>query len=133
MQADAVTALDALTGALGVRGIEAEGFHTPEVHSRLTAPLINPAEFRSEPGGLLDPREAISVLDAELPGEIGLVLGSGHPTDFGTMLFQRSREITSNYGMFGGVGRAPLLTMYSAPSSPTAASRPSWSKATRVS
>jgi acetolactate synthase-1/2/3 large subunit len=110
MQADAVTALDALTGALGVRGIEAEGFHTPEVHSRLTAPLIDPAEFRSEPG-LLDPREAISVLDAELPGEIGLVLGSGHQTDFGTMLFQRSREITSNYGMFGAIGQAPLLTI----------------------
>jgi thiamine pyrophosphate-dependent acetolactate synthase large subunit-like protein len=110
MQADAVTALDALTGALGVRGIEVEGFHTPEVHSRLTAPLIDPAEFRSEPG-LLDPREAISVLDAELPGEIGLVLGSGHQTDFGTMLFQRSREITSNYGMFGAIGQAPLLTI----------------------
>ncbi|MDI9939941.1 thiamine pyrophosphate-binding protein [Rhodococcus sp. IEGM 1351] len=110
MQADAVTALDALTGALGVRGIEVEGFHTPEVHSRLTAPLIDPAEFRSEPG-LLDPREAISVLDTELPGEIGLVLGSGHQTDFGTMLFQRSREITSNYGMFGAIGQAPLLTI----------------------
>ncbi|MFC9833926.1 thiamine pyrophosphate-binding protein [Rhodococcus sp. NPDC127530] len=110
MQADAVTALDALTGALGVRGIEVEGFHTPEVHSRLTAPLIDPAEFRSE-AGLLDPREAISVLDAELPGEIGLVLGSGHQTDFGTMLFQRSREITSNYGMFGAIGQAPLLTI----------------------
>ena len=130
MQADAVTALDALTGALGVRGIEAEGFHTPEVHSRLTAPLIDPAEYRSEPG-LLDPREAISVLDAELPGEIGLVLGSGHQTDFGTMLFQRSREITSNYGMFGAIGQAPLLTIGT--SSPTAASRRSWSKATRVS
>ncbi|PBC36931.1 acetolactate synthase [Rhodococcus sp. ACS1] len=110
MQADAVTALDALTGALGVRGIEMEGFHTPEVHGRLTAPLIDPAEFRSQPG-LLDPREAISVLDAELPGEIGLVLGSGHQTDFGTMLFQRSREITSNYGMFGAIGQAPLLTI----------------------
>ncbi|RZK95647.1 MAG: thiamine pyrophosphate-binding protein [Rhodococcus sp. (in: high G+C Gram-positive bacteria)] len=110
MQADAVTGLDALTDALGVRGIELEGFHIPEVHRRLTAPLIDPAEFRSEPN-LLDPREAISVIDAELPGEIGLVLGSGHQTDFGTMLFQRSREITSNYGMFGAIGQAPLLTI----------------------
>ena len=110
MQADAITALDALTDALGVRGIELEGFHTPEVHGRLTAPLIDPAEYRSAPD-LLDPREAIAVLDAELPGEIGLVLGSGHQTDFGTMLFQRSREITSNYGMFGAIGQAPLLTI----------------------
>jgi acetolactate synthase-1/2/3 large subunit len=39
------------------------------------------------------------------------VLGSGHQTDFGTMLFQRSREVMSNYGMFGAIGQAPLLTI----------------------
>ncbi|NKQ53173.1 thiamine pyrophosphate-binding protein [Amycolatopsis sp. K13G38] len=110
VQADAVTALDSLTSALAGRGVELEGFHTPEVHGRLTAPLIDPAEYRSG-NGLLDPREAIAVVDAELPGEFGLVLGSGHQTDFGTMLFQRSREITSNYGMFGAIGQAPLLTI----------------------
>jgi thiamine pyrophosphate-dependent acetolactate synthase large subunit-like protein len=59
----------------------------------------------------MDPREVIRVLDAEIPGEIGLVLGSGHQTDFGTMLFQRSRDVLSNYGMFGAIGQAPLLTM----------------------
>ncbi|MGV9293948.1 thiamine pyrophosphate-binding protein [Amycolatopsis sp. NPDC003676] len=110
VQADAVTGLDALTTALERRGVELEGFHTAEVHARLTAPLVDPAEYRREPG-LLDPREAIAVIDAELPGEIGLVLGSGHQTDFGTMLFQRSREVTSNYGMFGAIGQAPLLTI----------------------
>jgi thiamine pyrophosphate-dependent acetolactate synthase large subunit-like protein len=110
LQADAVTALDTLTAALADRGVELEGFHTPEVHRRLTAPLIDPAEFRGEPG-LLDPREAITILDSALPPEIGLVLGSGHQTDFGTMLFQRSREVTSNYGMFGAIGQAPLLTI----------------------
>ncbi|UKD57016.1 thiamine pyrophosphate-binding protein [Amycolatopsis sp. FU40] len=110
VQADAVTGLEALTSALEQRGIELEGFHTADVHARLTAPLVDPAEYRREPG-LLDPREAIAVVDEELPGEIGLVLGSGHQTDFGTMLFQRSREITSNYGMFGAIGQAPLLTI----------------------
>ena len=110
IQADAVSGLTELTGALESRGVELEGFHTAEVHRRLTAPLVDPAEYRSG-GGLLDPREAIAVVDAELPGEIGLVLGSGHQTDFGTMLFQRSREITSNYGMFGAIGQAPLLTI----------------------
>jgi thiamine pyrophosphate-dependent acetolactate synthase large subunit-like protein len=110
VQADAVTGLAALTGALERRGVDLEGFHTPDVHRRLTAPLIDPADYRSDPG-LIDPREAIAVLDAELPGEIGLVLGSGHQTDFGTMLFQRSREVTSNYGMFGAIGQAPLLTI----------------------
>ncbi|WP_037370761.1 thiamine pyrophosphate-binding protein [Amycolatopsis orientalis] len=110
VQADAVTGLEALTSALEQRGVELEGFHTADVHARLTAPLVDPAEYRREPG-LLDPREAIAVVDEELPGEIGLVLGSGHQTDFGTMLFQRSREVTSNYGMFGAIGQAPLLTI----------------------
>jgi thiamine pyrophosphate-dependent acetolactate synthase large subunit-like protein len=110
LQADAVTALTALTGALEHRGVLIEGFHTDEVRGRLAAPLIDPAEYASGPDRL-DPREAISVLDAELPGEIGLVLGSGHQVDFGTMLFQRSREVTSNYGMFGAIGQAPLITI----------------------
>jgi thiamine pyrophosphate-dependent acetolactate synthase large subunit-like protein len=110
VQADAVTALTELTRELQSRGVELEGFHTPDVHRRLTAPLVDPADYVHTPG-LLDPREAIAVLDAELPGEIGLVLGSGHQTDFGTMLFQRSREVTSNYGMFGAIGQAPLITI----------------------
>ncbi|WP_217169370.1 thiamine pyrophosphate-binding protein [Streptomyces sp. AC512_CC834] len=110
VQADAVTGLAALTDALTERGVALEGFHTAEVRRRLEAPLIDPAEYHREPG-LLDPREAIAVLDAELPGDMGLVLGSGHQTDFGTMLFQRSREVTSNYGMFGAIGQAPLLTI----------------------
>jgi acetolactate synthase-1/2/3 large subunit len=110
LRADAVTALTELTHTLEGRRVEIEGFHTPDVHRGLAAPLIDPAEYHSEPG-LLDPREAIAVLDAELPGEIGLVLGSGHQADFGTMLFQRSREVTSNFGMFGAIGQAPLLTI----------------------
>ncbi|WP_067670429.1 thiamine pyrophosphate-binding protein [Nocardia miyunensis] len=110
VQADAISGLNELNAALDARGVELEGFHTTEVHRKLTAPLIDPSEYQSG-NGLLDPREAIAVIDAELPGEIGLVLGSGHQTDFGTMLFQRSREITSNYGMFGAIGQAPLLTI----------------------
>ncbi|WP_128800802.1 MULTISPECIES: thiamine pyrophosphate-binding protein [unclassified Streptomyces] len=110
VRADAVTALDALERELADRSVRIEGFHTAGVRSRLAAPLIDPAEFVRDPG-LIDPREAITVLDEELPGEIDLVLGSGHQTDFGTMLFQRSREIVSNYGMFGAIGQAPMLTI----------------------
>ncbi|GAA4981776.1 thiamine pyrophosphate-dependent acetolactate synthase large subunit-like protein [Nonomuraea thailandensis] len=107
IRADAVTGLTQLSQPLEGR---AEGYHTAEVLHRLTAPLVAPGEFRGEPGRM-DPREVIHVLDEEIPGEIGLVLGSGHQTDFGTMLFQRSREVLSNYGMFGAIGQAPLLTM----------------------
>ncbi|NED36027.1 thiamine pyrophosphate-binding protein [Streptomyces sp. SID8499] len=110
VRADAVTALDALERELARRNVRIEGFHTAEVRRRLSAPLVDPADFVREPGRI-DPREAITVLDEELPGEIDLVLGSGHQTDFGTMLFQRSREIVSNYGMFGAIGQAPMLTI----------------------
>ncbi|MYX42634.1 thiamine pyrophosphate-binding protein [Streptomyces sp. SID89] len=110
VRADAVTALDALERELARRNVRSEGFHTAEVRRRLSAPLVDPADFVREPGRI-DPREAITVLDEELPGEIDLVLGSGHQTDFGTMLFQRSREIVSNYGMFGAIGQAPMLTI----------------------
>ncbi|MEV4285830.1 thiamine pyrophosphate-binding protein [Nonomuraea bangladeshensis] len=107
LQADAVAALTQLSQALESRPVTLDGFHTAEVRSRLT---IAPVEFHNEPDRL-DPREVIQVLDTELPGEVGLVLGSGHQTDFGTMLFQRSREVMSNYGMFGAIGQAPLLTI----------------------
>ncbi|MGI5452387.1 thiamine pyrophosphate-binding protein [Streptomyces sp. CA-249302] len=110
LRADAVTALTELERELSRRSVRAEGFHTAEVRRRLAAPAEEPGGYVSEPDRV-DPREAICVIDAGLPGEIGLVLGSGHQTDFGTMLFQRSREVVSNYGMFGAIGQAPLLTI----------------------
>ncbi|MFF1398537.1 thiamine pyrophosphate-binding protein [Streptomyces sp. NPDC058287] len=110
VRADAVTALTELDRELSRRSVRTDGFHTSDVRSRLAAPLVSPDEYVREPNRL-DPREAISVIDAALPGEMDLVLGSGHQTDFGTMLFQRSREIVSNYGMFGAIGQAPLLTI----------------------
>lgn len=110
IHADAVSAVAELNRALDRDSVRLEGFHTEQTLRRLTEPLSAPVDYAVEPG-LLDPREAIRVLDAELPGEFGLVLGSGHQTDFGTMLFQRSREVLSNYGMFGAIGQAPLLTI----------------------
>jgi thiamine pyrophosphate-dependent acetolactate synthase large subunit-like protein len=110
LQSDAVTALTELTRALDERSVRLEGFHTDAVLHHLTARREPPAEYVREPG-LIDPREAIWILDRELPGEMSLVLGSGHQTDFGTMLFQRSREVLSNYGMFGAIGQAPLIAL----------------------
>ncbi|WP_329331271.1 thiamine pyrophosphate-binding protein [Streptomyces sp. NBC_00663] len=109
LQADAVTALAELTRALQDRSVRLEGFHTDQVKEHLSARVQQP-EYVREPGRL-DPREAIWILDHELPGDMGLVLGSGHQTDFGTMLFQRSRDVLSNYGMFGAIGQAPLIAL----------------------
>ncbi|MFB4296674.1 thiamine pyrophosphate-binding protein [Actinomadura sp. NTSP31] len=108
IQADAVTAVTELNRALGATRLE--GFHTAETRGRLTGWLEAPIDYVDEPGRI-DPREAVKVLDAAMPREFDLVLGSGHQTDFGTMLFQRSRQVTSNYGMFGAIGQAPLLTI----------------------
>lgn len=110
LQADAVTALTELTRVLAERSVRLEGFHTDRVQQHLSARAQQPADYVREPGRV-DPREAIWILDHELPGEMGLVLGSGHQTDFGTMLFQRSRDVLSNYGMFGAIGQAPLIAM----------------------
>ncbi|WP_405989634.1 thiamine pyrophosphate-binding protein [Streptomyces sp. NBC_00986] len=110
IQADAVTAVGELSRALEERSVQLDGFHTDDVLRRLAEPLQPPASYVSEPGRM-DPRQAIRILDDELPGEMGLVLGSGHQVDFGTMLFQRSREVLSNYGMFGAIGQAPLLAI----------------------
>jgi thiamine pyrophosphate-dependent acetolactate synthase large subunit-like protein len=110
IRADAVAAVAELNRALDRESVQLEGFHTEQVLRRLTEPLQAPIDYVREPGRM-DPREAIRVLDAELPGDIGLVLGSGHQTDFGTMHFQRSREVLSNYGMFGAIGQAPLITI----------------------
>ncbi|MFI0235733.1 thiamine pyrophosphate-binding protein [Streptomyces sp. NPDC016845] len=109
LQADAVTALTELARELRARSVQLDGYHTDAVKQHLTARIQQP-EYVSEPGRL-DPREAIWILDHELPGEMGLVLGSGHQTDFGTMLFQRSRDVLSNYGMFGAIGQAPLIAL----------------------
>lgn len=109
LQADAVTALGELARELRDRSVRLDGYHTDAVKQHLTARIQQP-EYVSEPGRL-DPREAIWILDHELPGEMGLVLGSGHQTDFGTMLFQRSRDVLSNYGMFGAIGQAPLIAL----------------------
>ncbi|MGH3247482.1 MAG: thiamine pyrophosphate-binding protein [Trebonia sp.] len=110
IRADAAAALAELTRVLDERAVKIEGFHTALVRERLSAAEREQRDYVREPGRV-DPREAIRVIDAELPEEIPLVLGSGHQVDFGTMLFSRPREVLSNYGMFGAIGQAPLLTI----------------------
>jgi acetolactate synthase I/II/III large subunit len=110
IQADALSGVAALVEALERDHVQLEGYHTQDVLRRLTEPLYEASDTPVEPGRL-DPREAIRILDEQLPGELGLVLGSGHQVDFGTMLFQRSRSVLSNYGMFGAIGQAPLLAL----------------------
>jgi len=109
LRGDAKEALDALLEALP-ESSTTPGFHTDEIAERLrTADDITEPFVQED--GRLDPREVILTLDEQVPTSIPLVTGSGHQTDFGTMLFTKPREIVSNYGLFGAIGQAVMLTM----------------------
>jgi acetolactate synthase-1/2/3 large subunit len=109
IRGDARPSLEALVKALPDT-TEHDGYHTAEIAEQLRdADTVNEPFVQEE--GRLDPREVILALDRLAPAELPLVMGSGHQTDFGTMLFTRPREIVSNYGLFGAIGQAPLLTM----------------------
>jgi acetolactate synthase-1/2/3 large subunit len=109
VRGDARPALEALVKALPDT-TEHDGYHTAEIAGQLRdADTLNEPFVKED--GRLDPREVILALDRLAPAELPLVMGSGHQTDFGTMLFTRPREIVSNYGLFGAIGQAPLLTM----------------------
>ncbi|WP_216894362.1 thiamine pyrophosphate-binding protein [Nocardia alni] len=110
VRGDARPALQQLITALGGRTPAGTGFHTPVVAERLREATTLREPFHREPDRL-DPREVVLTLDRLIPERLPLVLGSGHQTDFGTMLFSRPREVVSNYGLFGAIGQAPLLTM----------------------
>jgi thiamine pyrophosphate-dependent acetolactate synthase large subunit-like protein len=110
VRGDALPAVQALLHALAARSVRIPGYHQPDVAERIAAEIEEPGDYEQEPDRI-DPREAIRAIDVALPTEIGVVLGSGHQTDFGTMGFTRPRETVSNYGMFGAIGQAPLITM----------------------
>lgn len=110
VRGDAHASLDQLLDALRGGHPRTEGYHTSDIANRLVEADILREPFHQEEGRL-DPREVVLELDQLLPENLPMVLGSGHQVDFGTMLFTKPREIVTNYGMFGAIGQAPLITM----------------------
>jgi acetolactate synthase I/II/III large subunit len=110
VRGDARPSLEAIVKALPDTPEHGDGYHTAEIAEALAKADTIAEDFHKE-DGRLDPREVILALDRLAPKELPLVMGSGHQTDFGTMLFTSPREIVSNYGLFGAIGQAPLLTM----------------------
>lgn len=110
VRGDARASLDRLLAELRGSEPRSGGYHDPAIAEQLREADILREPFHQEPDRL-DPREVVLALDELMPTELPLVLGSGHQVDFGTMLFTRPREIVSNYGMFGAIGQAPLITM----------------------
>jgi len=104
VHADAGITATALTDSLVSRGLQIQGYRTPEVKQALERSLDDEAEFEIEPG-TLDPREACRYLDEALPPSVGLVLGGGHQIGFGSMLFTRTRELVLANQHFGCIGQ----------------------------
>jgi thiamine pyrophosphate-dependent acetolactate synthase large subunit-like protein len=104
VQADAAVAVRGLAEALTEKAYANTGYRTPDVRARLDRTLEDPKEYEI-PDGTIDPRTAYRALDAALPGDIGLVLGSGHQSHFGTVLMTRPRPMTLVNKHFGCIGQ----------------------------
>jgi acetolactate synthase I/II/III large subunit len=110
LPADARLGVLALTTRLAGRPATPEGFRTAAVRTRIAAALDDPADYEIEPGRV-DPRLAARILDQEIPGDIGMVLGGGHQATFGTMLANRTRELTLANMHFGCIGQGLTTAM----------------------
>lgn len=110
LRGDARASLEQVVEALGDAPALGEGYHSTAVAEKLRDADTLHEPFVQE-ADRLDPREVILALDQLIPTHLPLVLGSGHQTDFGTMLFTRPRETVTNYGLFGAIGQSPMLTM----------------------
>ncbi|AYG03152.1 thiamine pyrophosphate-binding protein [Gryllotalpicola protaetiae] len=104
LRADAALAAEALLAAVSERSGR-QGFRTDE-----TRALIADADDDRSPveldEGTVDPREVCRSVDRLVPGDFGLVLGSGHQTRFPTMILRRPRPFVIAQHHFGCIGQA---------------------------
>ena len=101
---DARLGVEALDAALAARSFTSTGYHTGEVKQRLSNQFADSAEFPIEPERV-DPREVCLALDAAVPTDVPLVMGSGASTGFTTMLFNRpGRRVLAGH-FFGCIGQ----------------------------
>ena len=110
VHADARLFLEALDAELEARGVRSTGYRTGPVRDALATAYEDPASFELDPG-TVDPREACRLLDDALPGEIGLVLGSGQQIRFATMLLRRPRPFILAQHHFGCIGQGLTTAM----------------------
>jgi thiamine pyrophosphate-dependent acetolactate synthase large subunit-like protein len=104
VQCDARLGVEELDAVLAGRAYTATGYRTPEVKQRLVNHYVDSAEFPIE-ADRVDPREVCLALDATLPTDVRLVMGSGASTGFTTMLFNRpGRPVLAGH-WFGCIGQ----------------------------
>jgi len=104
VSSDAQLGVEALDALLASRSFSSTGYRIPEVKQRLLNHFTDSAEFPIE-ADRVDPREVCLALDAALPTEVQLVMGSGASTGFTTMLFNRpGRRVLAGH-FFGCIGQ----------------------------
>jgi thiamine pyrophosphate-dependent acetolactate synthase large subunit-like protein len=110
VEGDARRGLELLDELLERRSVDSVGYRTDDVRARLETAFADPVEFELEPG-TVDPREACLALDEEMPGHVGLVLGSGQQVRFATMLLRRPRPYVVAQHHFGCIGQGLTTAM----------------------
>jgi thiamine pyrophosphate-dependent acetolactate synthase large subunit-like protein len=104
VSSDARLGVEALEALLAKRSVSSTGYRTPDVKQRLVNHYTDSAEFPIEPGRV-DPREVCLALDADIPTDVQLVMGSGASTGFTTMLFNRPGRRALAGHFFGCIGQ----------------------------
>jgi acetolactate synthase-1/2/3 large subunit len=104
LQTDAKAGLEDLEALLAKRSFKSTGYRTGEVLERLANHFEDRTKFEIEAGSI-DPREVCRTLDETVPGNIGLLTGSGASSGFSTMTFQRPRPFVHAAQFFGCIGQ----------------------------
>jgi thiamine pyrophosphate-dependent acetolactate synthase large subunit-like protein len=104
VHSDALLGIQGLEAVLAARSYSSTGYHTPEVIERLQNQHQDTAEFPIEPDRV-DPREVCLTLDAVVPTDVDVVLGSGASAGFSTMLFNRPGRRVLGGHWFGCIGQ----------------------------
>lgn len=114
LRADARLGVEALTAALPARST---GWRTEAMAARIRDSKPDSQVFEIEPG-LLDPRDAVEVLEKTLPSDWELVNSSGHCSWFFAQMPSRPQEKFLTIREFGAIGNGISFAMGAAAARP---------------
>ena len=119
VRGDARTTTAALLDAVREKGLGGTRFRTPEIAARIAIGASNPdpATFDIEPGRV-DPRRVLNVVDAGMPEECGIVVGTAHNWGLSNSELKRWRDPQLYSHAFGSIGIAFPLCLGAAVAHP---------------
>ena len=107
LHADAKLGVEGLVERLDTRN---DGWRTAQMAERISATPADTHEFDVE-DGLLDPREAVAVLEESLPQSWEMVNSSGHCAAFFAQMPSRAQERFLTIREFGAIGNGTSFAM----------------------